>query len=108
MTKGPNWANVREVDKMLNWLRRLLFQEEEFESHINTMALKWDRIPNPTKETREIAKIPVHAHRTTARNLIGALLLKRRWKQGGFSGPAGLTEKGRVLEVYPLPKDLSV
>lgn len=91
---------------MLNWLRRLLFREEDFESHVPTLAIKWDRIPNPTKETREVAQVPVHAHRTTARNRVGILLLKRRWQQGNFGGPASLTEKGRVLEVYPLPRHL--
>lgn len=87
---------------MLNCLRGLLFREEDFESHINTLAIKWDRIPNPTKETREVAQVPVHAHRTTARNRVGILLLKRRWKRDNFGGPASLTQKSRVLEVYPL------
>ena len=87
---------------MLNWLRRLFFQEEDFESHINKLAIKWDRIPNPTKETREVAQVPVHAHRTTARNNVGRLLLKRRWKRGNFGGPTSLTQNGRVLEVYPI------
>lgn len=92
---------------MRNWLRLLLFLEEDFEAEIPTLVIKWDKIPNPTSETREVTKIPVHAHRTTARNVVGRFLLKRRYKRGNFSGPAGFTEKGRILEVYPLPKELS-
>lgn len=92
---------------MPNWLRRLLFREENFWSHINTLIIKWDRIPNLTKETQEVAQVPVHAHRTSARNNVGRLLLKRRWKQGNFGGPASLTQEGRVLEVYPAPRYLN-
>jgi len=92
---------------MLNWLRRLFFQDEDFWSHINTLAIKWDRIPNSTKETREVAQVPVHAHRTTARNHVGRLLLKWRWKRHSFGCPASLTQEGHVLEVYPIPRDLS-
>ena len=92
---------------MPNWLRRLFFREEYFESHINTLAIKWDRIPNPTEETREVGQVPVHAHCTTARNNVGRLLLRRRWKKGNFGGPASLTQEGRVLKVYPLPRKLA-
>lgn len=86
----------------MNWLRRLFLLDEDFESHINTLTIGWDQIPNPTKETREVGKIPVLAHRTTARNRIGRLLLRLQWKHRGRSGPASFTHDGSVMEVYPM------
>ena len=87
------------------WLRHLLFKEEDFESHVNTLSIKWDRIPNPTKEEQEVSRIPCIAHRTTARNVIGRLFLKMRWKCG-IGSLASLTQNGSVLEVYPPLKHL--
>lgn len=83
------------------FIKKLLLKEECFESHINTLCIKWDRIPNPTTEEREVSKVPCLARRATAKNNLGRLLLKRRWGRGGFAGPASLTQNGTVLEVYP-------
>lgn len=91
---------------MLEQLLGLLVKEERFQSHINTLSIKWDKIPNPTVEERQTSKIPCLAHRTTARNLLGKLLLKYRYRKGGFGGPAVFTKDGTVLEVYPIPTDL--
>ena len=97
---------VMEVNKALvELIKRFLVKEESFESHIPTLCIKWDRIPNPTVEERQVSEVPCLAHRAMARNILGKLLLKYRWKRGGFGGPSSLTQNGTVLEVYPLPAD---
>lgn len=83
-------------------IERFLFREEDFKSHVNTLDIGWDKIPNPSRETRQVGQTPCLAHRTTARNPLGKLLLKLRWRKGGFLGPASLTHNGSVLEVYPI------
>lgn len=90
---------------VVEFIKRLLLKEEYFKSHINTLCIKWDRIPNPTMEERQVSKVPCLARRATARNALGKLLLKHRWRRGGFDGPSSLTQNGAVLEVYPFPSD---
>ena len=86
----------------VEFIKRLLLKQEYFTSHINTLCIKWDIIPNPTTEERQVSKVPCLAHRATARNTLGKLILKRRWRRGGFDGPSSLTQNGTVLEVYLL------
>lgn len=88
---------------VVEFIKRLLVKEECFESHINTLCIKWDRIPAPTTEERQVGEIPCLAHRATARNALGKLLVKLRWKRGRFGGPRSLTQNGTVLETYPMP-----
>lgn len=87
-------------------VRRFFFKDEDFDSHINTLSICWDKIPNPAKETRQVGRIPCLAHRTIARNILGKLLLRRRWKRRGFGGPASFTHNGTVLEVYTLKEGI--
>ena len=93
------------LELVVEFIKRFLVKEESFESHIPTLCIKWDRIPNPTMEERQVSEVPCLARRATARNTLGKFLLKRRWKRGGFGGPASLIKNGTVLEVYPLPPD---
>lgn len=80
----------------------LFVKEEDFSSHVNTLCIKLDRLPNPTKEEREVGQVPCTAKRMIARNVIGKMILKRRWKRG-IGGPASFTHDGTVIEVCPLP-----
>lgn len=90
---------------MAEWLRALLFKEESFETHINALCIKLDKIPNLTKETRETSQTPCVAHRIIARNILGRWLLRRRFNKG-IGSMGSLTHDGMVLEIYPPLKEM--
>lgn len=88
---------------MPKWRRRLLGVEyEDFDTHVNTLSIKFDQIPNPTKEERETRQIPVKGRRYIATHWPGKLILRSLFKNN-HHGPSGLTKKGGCLEIYPLP-----
>ncbi len=84
------------------FLRQLLIRKETFDAAIPVLKIGWDRLPNPTQETRQVYQAPCKAHRLIARNILGKLLLKRRWKRGNFGGPAAFRNNGVILEIYPV------
>lgn len=89
---------------MANWKRRLLgVKYESFLTYVNTLVIKFDQIPNPTKEEREVAKIPVEGSRYIATHWPGRWILRGLF-ENSRAGPSGLTQQGRCLEVYPLPE----
>lgn len=89
---------------MPEWKRRLLgVKYEFFSTHINTLSIKFDQIPNPTKEERETGQIPVEGRRYTATHWPGKLVL-RSLSRNNHRGPSSLTRDGACLEVYPIPK----
>jgi len=85
---------------MDRWLKSLLFREEDFKTYINTLCIKWDKIPEPTSEIRETERVFCVAHRMIARNALGRLLLRRYWSKG-IGSVGSLTQNGKVLEIYP-------
>lgn len=88
---------------MSNWKRRLLgVKYEEFPTHVNTLAIKFDQIPNPTSEEREVGQVPVTGRRYTATHWPGKLILRSLRKER-LGGPSGFTKDGTCLEVYPIP-----
>lgn len=93
---------------MPNWKRWLWgVRYEDFQTHVNTLTIKLDKIPNPTSEERRVDKIPVEGRRYLAIHWPGKLVLRSLFKKN-HSGPAGLTKGGSCLEVYPIPKGLCV
>ena len=89
---------------MPNWQRRLLgVKYEDFPTHINTLTIKLDQIPNPTKEERTVGQVAVEGRRYIATHWPGKLVLKSIFKNN-HSGPSGLIRSGTCLEICPLPK----
>ncbi len=90
---------------MPNWRRWLIgIKYEEFSTHINTLCIKWNRIPDPTSEERSVAKVPVEGRRYLASHWLGRLILRRLFKIN-HAGPSALTQEGSCLEIYPLPPE---
>lgn len=88
---------------MQEWKRRLLgVKREDFDTHVNTLCIKWDQIPNPTKEERETGQIAVKGRRYIATHWPGKLILRSLIKNIRC-GPSTLTQEGSCLEIYPLP-----
>ncbi len=87
---------------MPKWKRRLLGVEyEHFSSHVNTLTIKLDRLPNPTKEEQEIGRIEVEATRYTATHWPGKRILRSLFKDVR-KGPKSLIKGGTCLEIFPL------
>ena len=84
-------------------MKKWFVRGEDFDSHVNTLTIKYDRIPNPSKETRETDRVSVRAHRWVALNFIGQWYLRWMWQARNFKCPASLTDEGRILSIYPLP-----
>lgn len=96
---------MRESDIWLmpEWKRRLFgVKYEDFNTHVNTLSIKLDHIPNPTKEERSIGQIPVVGRRYIVTHWPGKLILRSLFKNN-HRNPSGLTQKGTCLEIYPLP-----
>ncbi len=70
-------------------MKRLFIREEYFDAEIPKLEIKWDRIPFPTKETREVTQVKVRARRTVARNWLGKVIVRGRFRH--VRGPAALT-----------------
>lgn len=101
---------MRELDVLLmpGWQRRLLgVKYEGFDSYVSIFSVKFDQIPNPTREETTISKLPVKAIRYTATHWPGRLVLRSIFKNN-HGGPAGLTKKGSCLEIFSftLPEEL--
>ena len=88
---------------VVDLIKSRALKEEYFQTHIKELCITVDKIPNPTAEERVVSNVPCLAHRVTARNALGRIILKRRWQRGGFDGPASLTQRGTVLEITPIP-----
>ncbi len=84
--------------------RRLLgVKYEDFPTHINTLSIKFDRVPSPTKEERVVGQIEVEGRRYIATHWPGKRVLKSLFEQSR-AGPRSLTVKGTCLEIFPLPQ----
>ena len=81
-------------------LRRLWITEEDFNTEIPALKITFDRLPNPTTETRVVFQQPCRARRLTARNIFGKILLNRMWNNDDFGCPASFN--GTILEIYPV------
>lgn len=83
-------------------------KEESYQSYINCLSIKWDRIPKPTSEEREVKKIPVTCRRLSATHWPGWLIVRWLYHMLDAGGPKSLLTKERCLELYPLPRDIVV
>lgn len=90
---------------MKRWLIWLIgIKTEIYESHLNCLAIKWDRLPNPTTEEREVKQIPVTCKRLSATHWFGWLILRMLYHRLTLGGPKALLTEKRCLELYPLPR----
>lgn len=83
-------------------------KEEHYPSHINTLSIKWDRIPRPTNEERQTEKIPVTCRRISVTHWPGWLIVRWLYRKLDAGGPKSLLTEQRCLELYPLPRDIVV
>ncbi len=91
-------SDIWLMPKWKRWLFGIKY--EEFPSHVNTLCIKLDKIPNPTSEERSVAEVPVEARRYLAFRWPGRLILKSLFHN--TQGPSGLTQKGSCLVIYPV------
>ncbi len=88
---------------MPEWKKRLLgIKCKDFDTHVNTLTIKLDQIPNPTKEERIVSQLPVEGQRYTATHWPGKLILRSIFKKN-HRCPSSLTKNGTCLEMYPIP-----
>ncbi len=97
-----------DIRLMPDWKRRLLgIKYEDFDTHVSTLSIKIDQLPNPTKVESQAYQIPVEGERYTATHWPGKLILKSLFKNNRC-GPSGLTHDSSQLEIYPLPTELLI
>ena len=90
-----------DIWTMSDWRRKLFgIKYEDFDSHINTLEIRFDKIPNPTKKEREVAQVPVKARRYIATNWLGKAILRSLFEH--THQVQGLTQNGTCLEVFPI------
>lgn len=88
----------------MRWLAKFIgFRREFEESHINYARIKSDKLPNPTKEEREVGQLPVTCQVIRTTNRLAWFLLQMFWRHLSRQSIAALLVESRCLKIYPIP-----